>query len=100
MKSCPSCGSEIVGRDAVEVLDEYREMVAKAKAADDLIGKVDDVQMTLWLCTKDRLRPESDAEDLAYDLRSLKEEIREASRELGAAGRRFREATRRVQRSF
>jgi hypothetical protein len=94
VKSCPLCGNEIVGRDAVEVLEEYRELVIKAREAEEIVGRVDEVADDLWRAAKRAESREEDDDSLAWVLNGLRGEARESSQSLGAAAQRYREALR------
>jgi broad-specificity NMP kinase len=86
------CGSEIVGREAAEVLEEYREMVVKAKEAEEVVGLVDEIADDLWRAAK-RVQSQEEDDD-SWVLASLREQIRESSQGLAAATRRYPEALR------
>jgi hypothetical protein len=88
------CGNRIVGRDAVEVLEEYREMVIKARKAEEMVALVDEIADDLWRTSKRAEERDEDDDSLAWVLDRLRGEARESSQNLGAAARRFRVALR------
>jgi hypothetical protein len=84
--SCPLCGSPIVGREAVEVRQEHRDLIVSAKTGRTLAEKAEGVAGDLRSWSRYRV-------DDTDELHELRKDVQNAARELTRAqavpGRRW-----------